>query len=41
MVEPEHGERATLNTAPGTDALTKVLAEHGFPLNTRAGRSGC
>jgi len=39
-VEPEHGEATTLHAAPGSDMLSKVLAEHGFPLNTRCGQRG-
>lgn len=39
-VEPEHGEPATLHAAPGAEMLSKVLEEHGFPLNTRCGQRG-
>jgi uncharacterized 2Fe-2S/4Fe-4S cluster protein (DUF4445 family) len=39
-VEPEHGEPTTLHTESGADMLSKVLAEHGFPLNTRCGQRG-
>lgn len=39
-VDPEHGEATTLHTVPGADMLSKVLAEHGFPLNTRCGQRG-
>jgi uncharacterized 2Fe-2S/4Fe-4S cluster protein (DUF4445 family) len=39
-VEPEHGERTILHAGPGADMLSKVLAEHGFPLNTRCGQRG-
>lgn len=39
-VEPGHGEPTTLHAVPGADMLSKVLAEHGFPLNTRCGQRG-
>ena len=39
-VEPEHGERTILHAESGADMLSKVLAEHGFPLNTRCGQRG-
>ncbi|MCU0751648.1 MAG: ASKHA domain-containing protein [Akkermansiaceae bacterium] len=39
-VEPERGERATLHAVAGADLLSKVLAGHGFPLNTRCGQRG-
>lgn len=39
-VEPELGEPTTFHAAPGPDMLSKVLAEHGFPLNTRCGQRG-
>jgi len=39
-VEPEHGERAILHATPGAEMLSKVLAEYGFPLNTRCGQRG-
>lgn len=39
-VEPEHGEPATLHAVPGADMLSSVLAQHGFPLNTRCGQRG-
>ena len=39
-VDPEHGERTKIHAAPGSPVLSKVLAEHGFPLNTRCGQRG-
>jgi uncharacterized 2Fe-2S/4Fe-4S cluster protein (DUF4445 family) len=39
-VEPEHGERTEIRAVAGADLLSKVLAEHGFPLNTRCGQRG-
>jgi uncharacterized 2Fe-2S/4Fe-4S cluster protein (DUF4445 family) len=39
-VETGHGEPATLLAAPDADMLSKVLAGHGFPLNTRCGQRG-
>jgi uncharacterized 2Fe-2S/4Fe-4S cluster protein (DUF4445 family) len=39
-VEPEHGERKIFHAAPGADMLSKVLAAHGLPLNTRCGQRG-
>jgi uncharacterized 2Fe-2S/4Fe-4S cluster protein (DUF4445 family) len=39
-VEPEHGERTTIHAGPGAEMLSKVLAQHGFPLNTRCGQRG-
>lgn len=39
-LQPEHGEPTTLHAVPDTGTLSKVLAEHGFPLNTRCGQRG-
>jgi uncharacterized 2Fe-2S/4Fe-4S cluster protein (DUF4445 family) len=39
-VETGHGEPTTLQAAPDEDALSKFLAGHGFPLNTRCGQRG-
>lgn len=39
-VDPEHGERTTLHTTPGSNLLSQVLAEQGFPLNTHCGQRG-
>ena len=39
-VDPEHGELTEIHAVPGTNMLSKVLAEHGFPLNTRCGQRG-
>jgi uncharacterized 2Fe-2S/4Fe-4S cluster protein (DUF4445 family) len=39
-VEPGDGEPAAFHAVPGADMLSKVLAAHGFPLNTRCGERG-
>ncbi len=39
-IESEHGETTTLHAVPCAEMLSKVLAEHGFPLNTRCGQRG-
>ncbi len=39
-VVPEHGERTTFHAAPSEDMLSKVLSDHGYPLNTRCGQRG-
>jgi uncharacterized 2Fe-2S/4Fe-4S cluster protein (DUF4445 family) len=39
-VEPGHGERTEIHAVAGADMLSKVLAGHGFPLNTRCGQRG-
>lgn len=39
-VETGDGAPTTVHTGTGADLLSKVLAEHGFPLNTRCGERG-
>jgi uncharacterized 2Fe-2S/4Fe-4S cluster protein (DUF4445 family) len=39
-VDPGHGEPTTLRVVPCANMLAKVLAEHGYPLNTRCGQRG-
>lgn len=39
-IESEQGETMTLHAVPCAEMLSKILAEHGFPLNTRCGQRG-